>query len=150
MKIILFLILSLVTLDPIFASAGTSEIEELSKKNIDCLVKNAYYEAFGEGVTGMLIVNQVVFNRTKDNNYCKTIYQKRQFSWTEKKQKKIPAHIKEQLAELVIAQYNGIIDVPRRFKTAYFFHEKSLKPTWASNKYVIGRFRNHIFYKEIT
>lgn len=52
---------------------------------INCIARNAYHEARGEGEKGMLGTIFVVLNRTKDSRFpstpCKVIAQKNQFVW---------------------------------------------------------------------
>lgn len=147
MKYILSILLFLIP-GYLIADNVPEQYLSLPKKELNCLVKNAYYEAFGEGETGVLLVNKVVFNRTKNNKFCKTIYERKQFSWTTQKVKKIPKDIYDELASLIHAQYHGFIDVPDRFKNIYYFHEKSIRPKWSYKKKIAGRYRNHIFYEE--
>ncbi len=49
-----------------------------------CMLKNIYHEARGEGVEGMKAVALVTLNRAKQQNktVCEVVYQRKQFSWT--------------------------------------------------------------------
>ena len=62
-----------------------SEMQNLSKQQLECLSLNTYHEARSEGEKGMLATIFVVLNRTKDSRFpstpCKVIAQKNQFEW---------------------------------------------------------------------
>ena len=63
----------------------SSQVQKLSKSQIECLSINAYMESRGQGVKGMQAVTWVVLNRTKHPSYpstpCAVIAQPKQFSW---------------------------------------------------------------------
>ena len=62
-----------------------SEMQTLSKQQLECLSKAAYFESKGESDAGMLAVIHTTLNRVKDARFPKTIcgvvYQKSQYSW---------------------------------------------------------------------
>ena len=62
-----------------------SEMQNLSKQQLECLSKAAYFESKGESDAGMLAVIHTTLNRVKDARFPKTIcgvvYQKSQYSW---------------------------------------------------------------------
>jgi spore germination cell wall hydrolase CwlJ-like protein len=124
------------------------DLKGIPKNQLDCLVKNIYHEAIGEGVVGILIVNQVVFNRTKDEDYCSTIFKKNQFSWTLYKEKKIAKETYDYLAMLTLNQYNGLLGIPLKFENATHFHADYVKPYWRKKLTYLGSWNNHHFYKE--
>jgi spore germination cell wall hydrolase CwlJ-like protein len=74
---------------------GQSSIEEtpepIPKEEIECLSRNIYHEARGEGHVGMTAIAMVTLNRVKDPRWpktvCKVVYQPYQFSWTHQKVK---------------------------------------------------------------
>ena len=143
MKILLYLCLLLPSF--VFASEQT-----LSTKQLKCLVDNAYYEAYGEGKVGVLLVTQVVFNRSSLNNetHCQTIYKKKQFSWTEMRNiKKVPLEARKELEKLIIAFHKGRLNyLPSNLKNALFYHANYVKPDWFKTRTKIGVWKNHIFY----
>ena len=63
-----------------------SEMQNLSKQQLECLSLNAYHESKGESDKGMLAVIFTTLNRVKDVRFPKTVcgvvYQKSQHSWT--------------------------------------------------------------------
>lgn len=119
-------------------------IAALPEHQLNCLVKNAYYEAMTEGRAGRQQVTKVVFNRTKDNNFCKTIYLPNQFSWTLKKQKQVPKKAVAMLREEILSVYYGIEQVP--FPHATHYHTTKVKPVWRHKLAKLGVHRAHIFY----
>ena len=58
-----------------------------TKKDLECLAKNIYFEARGESHKGKIAVAQVTLNRVIHSSefnktICGVVYQKDQFSWT--------------------------------------------------------------------
>ena len=76
-------LLSLTTLT-VFSFQEVSA-KELTKAEITCLTRNAYFEARNQGEKGILATVFVVLNRTKDSRFpstpCKVISMPSQFSW---------------------------------------------------------------------
>lgn len=121
----------------------------ITLKQLDCLVKNAYHEAHGEGPLGMLLVTQVVLNRAKNKkNYCAVIYQYKQFSWTLEKEKKISREDNLKISELILLFYNGKLAVPDNYKNITHFHTIYVKPYWSRKIKPVGSYRNHVFYQQ--
>lgn len=117
-------------------------------KQLECLVKNAYHEAFIEGPIGMLLVTQVVFNRAKIKNktYCEIIFEKSQFSWTLFKHKNISERHWKAIEHLIIEYYNGMHSIPEHLKNATHFHANYVKPYWRKHAEYLGEWRRHMFY----
>ena len=69
------------------AKSNTKQYQEqnISKAQLECLSKAAYFESKGESDAGMLAVIHTTLNRVKDARFPKTIcgvvYQKSQYSW---------------------------------------------------------------------
>ena len=63
----------------------SSQVQKLSKAQIECLVRNTYFESKGESDAGMLAVIHTTLNRVKDARFpstiCGVVYQKSQYSW---------------------------------------------------------------------
>lgn len=60
---------------------------QLSRKDIECLVRNTYFEAGVETLEGKIAVSQVVLKRLQEQyrgatSVCKVVYSRSQFSWT--------------------------------------------------------------------
>lgn len=63
----------------------SSNVLAYTMTNSDCLVINSFHEASIASDREKMLVNSVVINRSTLNgmSYCKTIFQKGQFSWTQ-------------------------------------------------------------------
>ena len=128
-----------------------SEMQTLSKAQIECLVRNAYFESRGQGVKGMQAVTWVVLNRTKHPSYpstpCAVIYAPFQFEWT--RNGKTP-QIKEKdaytQAERVV---EGVLSGKLKDNTnsSTHFHSARIKPVWASRLSYTTTIGSHCFYK---
>jgi spore germination cell wall hydrolase CwlJ-like protein len=57
-----------------------NELDSESKKQVDCLARNIYFESVGEGVAGWLAVGMVTMNRVGHEYYpstvCSVVHQK--------------------------------------------------------------------------
>ena len=147
-----FVFLFIMLLAPVpLTKSQIKPLKSISSKELECLVKNAFHEAIGEGDTGMLIVTKVVLNRSAitGESYCKTIHRNHQFSWTTKKHKHIPSHVYSEISAVILQFYNGFITIPEEFHDVLFFHNTSVKPYWTKGLVKIGNWRNHVFYKSI-
>lgn len=127
-----------------------SQVQKLSKAQIECLVLNSYMESRGQGVKGMQAVTWVVLNRTKHPSYpstpCAVIAQPKQFSWYGNK----PIQIKEKdaytQAERVV---EGVLSGKLKDNTnsSTHFHSARIKPVWASRLSYTTTIGSHCFYK---
>ena len=128
-----------------------SKVQKLSKAQIECLVRNAYFESRGQGVKGMQAVTWVVLNRTKHPSYpstpCAVIYAPFQFEWT--RNGKTP-QIKEKdtymQAERVV---EGVLSGKLKDNTnaSTHFHSTRIKPVWANRLSYTTTIGSHCFYK---
>ena len=128
----------------------SSQVQKLSKSQIECLSINAYMEARNQGVKGMQAVTWVVLNRTKHPSYpstpCAVIYSPKQFSWVSNK----PVQIKEKdaytQAERVV---EGVLSGKLKDNTnsSTHFHSARIKPVWASRLSYTTTIGSHCFYK---
>ena len=127
-----------------------SQVQKLSKSQIECLSINAYMEARNQGVKGMQAVTWVVLNRTKHPSYpstpCAVIAQPKQFSWYGNK----PIQVKEKdaytQAERVV---EGVLSGKLKDNTnaSTHFHSTRIKPIWASRLSYTTTIGSHCFYK---
>jgi len=124
--------------------------KELSSKELNCLTQNAFFEANGEGDIGMLLVTNVVFNRSLGGDVCKTIHEPYQFSWTlGVKNKKIPINIYNQIQSRLNEFSKNRYMIPRRFINATFYHARGEHPKWVSKMKFLGAYKNHLFYRRV-
>ena len=129
----------------------SSQVQKLSKAQIECLVLNSYMESRGQGVKGMQAVTWVVLNRTKHPSYpstpCAVIYAPFQFEWT--RNGKTP-QVKEKdaytQAERVV---EGVLSGKLKDNTnsSTHFHSARIKPKWANRLSYTTTIGSHCFYK---
>lgn len=125
-----------------------------SKKELDLCARIMRAEALAEGDLGMLMVGNVVVNRTIANcldfkdvrNITDVIYQKNQFSGTKSSLFQSSSTTKEKdLARRVL---KGEYYHPAT-NALYFYAPKTnekCKNTWFNQNYA-GRYKNHCFYE---
>jgi N-acetylmuramoyl-L-alanine amidase len=147
MKVLLG-ILILMLWNPLSYREDFKVLKSIEARQLNCLVKNALHEAGGEGTVGRLLVTNVVFNRTSDGNYCKTIYQYKQFSWTLYKEKQFDSNSKLKAKHEILEYYNNNAEIPRHLKDATHFHATYVKPKWRKKMEYLGHWGNHHFYQE--
>ncbi len=129
----------------------SSHAQKLSKAQIECLIKNAYFESRNQGVKGMQAVTWVVLNRTKHPSYpstpCAVIYAPFQFEWT--RNGKTP-QIKEKDAYMQAERVvEGVLSGKLKDNTnsSTHFHSTRIKPKWASRLSYTTTIGSHCFYK---
>lgn len=121
-----------------------------TKKDLDCLTRNIYYEARGEDHRGKIAVAQVTINRLKTgywgDSICRVVYAKKQFSWT--LAKKLPRPDSkvwaesEEIARKVLAGHRV-----RGLSRSLFYHAIHIRdPKWADTRHEVGQIGNHVFY----
>lgn len=121
------------------------------KQQIECLAKNAYFEAGNQSTSGKAAVTHVVLNRIKDERFPKTacgvVYQKShgvcQFSWVCGGKKIHDMNLFAESKKIAENVYLGNIrDITRGAK---FYHATYVHPHWNFQRVaVIG---THIFYR---
>ena len=133
-----------------------NELDPDSKKQVDCLARNIYFESAGEGLAGWLAVGMVTMNRVGHDYYpstvCSVVHQKikhtYQFSWVKFKDTmkiRMPTMYQEILA-LATELYQSHDTTYDLTGGALFFHSVSVNPGWSGvvKTKQIGR---HIFYR---
>jgi spore germination cell wall hydrolase CwlJ-like protein len=125
-------------------------------RQIECLAQNAYYEARGESVKGMIAVTNVVMNRTEDDSFphtpCGVVHQKKhggcQFSWTCDHHVQIEDRNSYEISKIIakMVYLNKIEDLTNG---ATFYHAVYVKPYWSNIFEKTAKIGDHIFYKEI-
>ena len=128
---------------------ATSEALNNTEQELNCLAKNIYYEARGEGEKGMYAVAQVTVNRLKagywGNTICKVVYARSQFSWTlEDNLKKPRGDLWIESKRIANRVLNGEQVLP--LMTALFYHADYVNPRWIDQDAKIKQIGAHIFY----
>ena len=123
-----------------------------SKKDLECLARNIFFEAGTENVFGKYAVAQVTINRAKHGYWgktiCQVVYAKDQFSWTNEaglKDSKLegPNWYESVAAAKAVLQQGMRI---KSLKNALFYHADYTNPSWRDDDKMIGKLGHHIFY----
>lgn len=140
--------------DSLLLDVNYNQLTKESKKQVDCLAQNIYYEAGYESREGKEAVALVTLNRTQDPRFpkdiCGVVKQKTtsvcQFSWFCQNvfvRNKDAYEEARDIAVYVYANYENLKDIT---EGALYYHADYVNPRWKLEKTtVIGR---HIFYKE--
>lgn len=124
-----------------------------------CIALNIYHEARGEMIPGQYAVANVTMNRAKnDDDICRVVTQKAQFSWTQKlvtrrggKFVLKPAGYPRDEVAWVRAQRIAAYAMNNRqhdfTQGATFYHATSVAPAWRKAVTKTKRMGSHIFYK---
>lgn len=130
----------------ILSSKGFAASDIETKRKVECLAKNMYFEARGESKRGLLAVAHVTINRTQSDEFpsrlCDVVYQKNQFSWTSMRLKIKDYTLYEEIKQLAYDVLSGETQDPT--KGALHFHSKHIRTRW--NLKPKARIGNHIFY----
>lgn len=118
------------------------------------LACNIYFEARGEGVSGMLAVAFNTLNRVDDYRYPNTVkevvWENKQYSWTNNKNN-IVKDYKSYIKALQIASKVYHLD-NKSFKTlspignSLWYHNDNVSPFWAKVSCETAKIGNHIYY----
>jgi len=138
-------------------SAPPLVMQNRSASDMDCLSTALYYEARGEGDSGMRAVAQVILNRVRHPAYPKTVcgvvYQGShlrtgcQFSFTcNGAMRRGPSGWVWQKAK-AIAEDALSGHVYRTVGTSTHFHTKNVNPVWAGRLNRVAVVGTHIFYQ---
>ena len=114
-----------------------------------CMLKNVYHEARGEGVEGMQAVAAVTLNRAAQANtsVCDVVYARKQFSWTNTakgRNKPITGDTTTVYAVVAQAMSGTMQDITGG---ATHYHTTKVKPIWRKSLDKVAKINNHIFYK---
>lgn len=132
-----------------------------SDAELRCLQKNIYFEARGQGTSGMTAVANVTMHRTQDKRYpstaCGVVKQKSrgtcQFSWFCDSSKSGGPRLSkaserqawELAGEIALKALTGTLrDL---VNGATHFHNTSIQPGWSRKLNRTARIGNHIFYR---
>ena len=126
----------------------------------DCLAKNIYFEAGRESLAGKQAVGSVVVNRMKSGSFprtaCGVVYQGAsvpnhcQFSWACDGVNKAIAFGStawRDSRQVAIAILSGNKNARDNTNGAMFFHNDSVKPSWATTNRFTTQIGGHWFYK---
>lgn len=128
------------------------QVKAVNTNDLNCMVKNIYFEARNQGPDGMWAVANVVRNRMGNGlSACEVIYAPNQFSWYKPGVKRIMGdkevlkQIKEIALEALLIPDKARID---NTDGAVYYHAKYVRPSWSKHLVVTTVIGDHIFYKE--
>lgn len=134
-----------------------SQLNNHSKKQVDCLAKNIYREAVGESQEGWYAVGFVTMNRVNSGKFpktvCEVVYQKTgktfQFSWvgTKKRLTKIDDTIYNEILKIATLIYLNNDKLNDNTNGATFYHATYVKPNWR-NLERTKQIGQHVFYRQ--
>lgn len=113
---------------------GEVEAKGFDLKEIDCLTRNIYHEARGEGVRGMNAVAHVTLNRVASKAFpdtiCGVVHQSKQFSWVPKKPAVSDPVAYENALSVALAALDGLSPDPT-YGATYFYDHRRSSPRWS-------------------
>jgi spore germination cell wall hydrolase CwlJ-like protein len=117
----------------------------INKRDLLCLTTTSFNEAKGEDLLGMMLIANVVINRShEEKTICKVVSKPEQFAYNVST--KIPKDLNEILKVSVMDLYKGKFKIPPKFKTATHFHNLKVKPKWTKKLVYLGVYKHHKFY----
>jgi len=113
-----------------------------------CLALNIYHEARGEPLEGQIAIGMVTMNRADWDtaSVCEVVYQRNQFSWTNRLADFTPQEpnawaVARRIAHTVIeGQHDDITD------GATHFHARAARPVWRHSLKKTTTIGRHVFY----
>lgn len=130
----------------------TLKITPHDERQLQCLARNAYFEAGNQTEKGMIAVNNVVMNRVEDRRFpktpCEVIKQRSrgvcQFSWVCEGKNRIRNMETYRRARATAERVylDQTYDVTHG---ALFYHANYVNPNWGLTK--VARIGAHIFYR---
>lgn len=129
---------------------AAASLREVNKTEVNCLARNIYYEARGEGVNGMRAVAYVTMNRMESrlfsNTVCGVVHQPHQFSWVRAGYGPPRGPMWTKAQEIAEAVYTGA-DASDNTGGATYFHATTIKPRWAYRLTHTVTIGGHAFYR---
>lgn len=150
------LLVCLLIIDPTMAAGFSSKgIANITKKDMDILVKTVVGEARGEGFNGMRAVAEVILNRVNHKKFPNTVHevclQPKQFScWNadDRNRSKINSLNGQsrfyKMAKLAVDR--ALSDHRLLPESVTHFHTKAVSPTWAKKRTPVASIKQHVFY----
>lgn len=117
----------------------------IGKRDLLCLKTTVYNEAKGEDNLGMMLIANLIINRSHEEKVCRIVSKKAQFAYDVST--KIPKDLNSVLETNIIDLYKGQYKIPKPLKEATHFHNNRVKPKWTKQMVYLGRYKHHLFYK---
>ena len=129
---------------------------EISKRELECMALNLYWEARGEGREGMLAVGWVVLNRVDSHHFpdtvCAVVFEGGerppcQFSWWCDGRSDRPRDGISWQASLAVAEQLLSDPPPDLTDSSLFYHATSISYPWKRERERTAQVGSHIFYR---
>lgn len=135
---------------PVIVEEEPRPTRQANTTEIDCLARNIYFEARGEGLRGMRAVAHVTMNRVRSQLFrrtvCGVVYQPSQFSWTRGPARSPSGSSWAQSQEIARDVYTEV-DTNDPTAGATYFHAHSVRPSWARRFTLTATIGGHRFYR---
>ena len=134
----------------------TQPLPKVSRREVECMALNLYWEARGEGRRGMLAVGWVVLNRVDSRHFpdtvCAVVYQGGeqppcQFSWWCDGRSDRPRDYASWRASLAVAEELLSDPPPDLTRQSLFYHATSIGYPWKRDRVRTARIGSHVFYR---
>lgn len=130
----------------------SERVVTLSAKDKECLLRNIFFEAGVEDITGKIAVAQITMNRVKTSRWgasvCDVVHARKQFSWT-LDSRKVASKPKGKLWEDSVKAKEMFVSGKRikGLENSLHYHTDYIKqPKWAKSKTKVLKVGQHIFY----
>ena len=115
-----------------------------------CLAMNIYFEARNQPIDGQMMVAEVTLNRVQQSkeptSICEVVWKDKQFSWTHDGKSDKPHLDKAFYTAILVA--SEAMEGETLHTGATHYHNTSVEPVWAKGMIVLGKYGDHIFYKD--
>ena len=123
----------------LYSDNDDEEEQKINPLEMDCLAKNIYHEARGEGTKGMELVGNVTLNRVESDRYpdtiCAVVYQRSQFSWTRNEpaitEKRAYDKAKKMAMKIIHQRTSDNKNTDPSYGALFFYAPSVTTPTWA-------------------
>lgn len=136
---------------------NTNRPINISKKQLDCLSKNIYWEAMREPLIGQISVAHVTYNRVLSrkwgDTFCDVIFEPKQFSWTnnENLRKAEPKNKKQwKRAKHSAMLFAKGVRVTTLFDSEFYYAKYIKPPKWSKKMKREANIGQHIFLSNKT
>jgi len=129
--------------------AQSAAAANYSSRDVECMAKNIYFEARGEGLEGMLMIADVTLNRASNPKFpstiCGVVNERNQFSWVPRNP---PINNKSKYREIVKLSEDILSGKKSTLNTnALYFKRTGSRSSFHDRRPFERRVGNHDFYR---
>ena len=139
-----------ITAPKLFRTYRINQVIQVSRRDLECLSRNIYYESRGESMAGKIAVAQVTWNRVRTKRwgetFCSVVYAPHQFSWTFQDVRfRLPSGPEWTASRhAAVAFLRG--DRVAKLGRSDHYHARRVDPRWNRSMQAKGVVGQHIFY----